>query len=273
MIKTFYKPESVAEALKLKEQFGAKICWFGGGTLINNALFGSHCVRMISVEKLRFNWIENKAGQLEIGAGVTLQQMIDAPEIWSVLRQAAGQLCSRNVRNMATIGGNIGANRTDSCLIPCLMALSAEVETAPDKRMSVEEYVRERHNGLILKVLIPPLRGTCRVQRVARQAKGPTIITVAVHILQSGQRIKKAIVALGGVAEQVMRLTAVEQGLEKGTLADKPAIERVVAEAITPQSTLSASAAYLSYISGVTIADLVAACQEGKNEYENQIHP
>jgi putative selenate reductase FAD-binding subunit len=269
MIKTFYKPESVAEAMKLKEQFGAKSCWFGNGTLINNALFGSRCERVISIEKLQLNRIASRNSHLEIGAGVTLQQMIDAPEIELVLRQAAGHLWSRNIRNMATIGGNIGANRTDSCLIPCLMALSAEVETAPGKRMSVEEYVRERHNELILKVLIPLPEGVCRVQRVARQAKGPTIITAAVYILQSGQRIKKAIIALGGIAEQVTRLTAVEQGLEKGSLADKPAIERAVAKGITPRPTLSASAAYLSYISSVTIADLVAACQEGKNEYEN----
>jgi putative selenate reductase FAD-binding subunit len=264
MIKAFYKPESVAEAVKLKARFGAKVCWFGGGTLINNALFGSPCEKVIDLEKLHFNRIEKKDGHLEIGSGVTLQEMIDAPEIWPVLREAAGHLWSRNVRNMATIGGNIGANRTDSCLIPCLMALAAELETAPDDRMLLEDYVRTRHNGLIVKVLVPPIQGTCRVRKIARQAKGPTIMTTAVHIIRSTDHIKKAIITLGGVGKQVIRLNTVEQGLEKGILANKKAVELAVAEAIAPGSHSSDPADYLTYISGVTIADLVEECRGEK---------
>jgi putative selenate reductase FAD-binding subunit len=264
MIKTFYKPECVAEALELKARFGAKACWFGGGTSINNALFGSPCEKVIGLEKLDLRRIEKRDGWLEIGAGVTLQELIDAPQVPPALRQAAGHLWSRNVRNLATIGGNIGARRSDSCLLPCLMALEAQLELAPEGCLSIEEYLRVRSNDLILKVLIPAVQGACRVQRIARQAKGPTIVTAAVRIVSAAGRRQKAVIALGGVAKEVIRLAGVEQGLVNGTISDKPAIERAVAQAIAAGSFAAAATDYLTYISGVTIADLVEACRAEK---------
>ncbi len=48
-------------------------------------------------------------------------------DLYEVLKKAAGFIASRNIRNMATLGGNIAANRPDSYIIPCLMALKAEL--------------------------------------------------------------------------------------------------------------------------------------------------
>ncbi|RPI74740.1 MAG: hypothetical protein EHM45_17500 [Desulfobacteraceae bacterium] len=265
MIKRFYKPESVAEALRLKRQYGAKARWFGGGTWINNSLGAVDCERAISVEKLGLDRIERTSGRLSLGAAATLQQMIDSPEVWPVLQQAARFLWSRNLRNMATIGGHIALGHRSSGLIPCLLALGAELETTSNECIALEEYVREQQNDLILKVRVPSVRGVCQVARVARQAKGPTIITAAVHVIRTAGRIEKARVVLGGVGEQVLQLAIVERKLEEGPDIEKKVLEAAVAEAIAP----AAPTAYQSYIGSVTIADLVEACQEEKKAYEN----
>ncbi len=260
MIREFFKPASVPEAIELKEKYDDDICFFGGGTSINHPGLGPGCEKIISLESLGLKQIEETKIGLNIGASVTFQELLDVHHVPAVLREAASHMRSRNLRNMATIGGNIASNRPDAYLLPCLIALTAEIETAVSGRMPVEDYIQRDKGDLILEIHLPPIPDVCAVRRIARQDNDPTIVSAAVRVLRSGGEIKEAVIAIGGVADHVVRLSAIERQIQQGTLRDKDAIEKAVSDTVSPKNDILGSAAYKIYISGVVVSDCVEAC-------------
>ena len=126
MIQEFFKPQTIAEAVELKEKFKDKVVFMAGGTDINCTDSKYEIEKVIGIEQLKLNEISKTPGELLIGAGVTIQELLDSPKIPDQLATAARHFVNRNIRNIATIGGNIASNHTTSNLIPILIGLDAE---------------------------------------------------------------------------------------------------------------------------------------------------
>ncbi len=259
MMNTFLKPASAEEAAALKQKYSGSI-YFGGGTEINYAgsLTQSECV--IGLQALGLNAIEQDGDMVSIGASATAQELIDSPLVPEVLQEAAGYIYSRNIRNIATLGGNIGANTTDSALLPCLIALSAEVNTSEDGLISVEEYLSGGKQSLILSVRIPLQKWVCAVKKISRTVSSVSVINVAVRIDGTWEDVREAVIAVGGVAPRVVRLASIEAGLASGGLKDGDELQKAVSEAVSPQSDILGSMSYKQYICGVVVADCVSVC-------------
>lgn len=262
MIKQVFKPASFKEAVKLKN---ADIYYLSGGTRINWApaqaerkLKGKPAIeKVILVQNLLSKKIKKQGADLFIGAGITLQELIDAPETPEALKKAAGFIASRNIRNMATLGGNIAANRPDSYIIPCLIAQKADVKTADAGIMSVETYIREEKNYLIEQIILPRVEGTCVIDVALKSSGAYPCVTAAVRVSH-----KEAVVVLGCVSDHVIRLKQVEPGIMEGSLfGDR--LAAAIEKQISPQSDLVGSAAYKKYISGSMIAHLVELSRKG----------
>ena len=144
MIQDFFKPQTIAEALKLKQKFKDEAVFMAGGTDVNCTDSKYEIEKVIGIEQLKLNKISKTQSELSIGAGVTIQELIDSPKIPDQLKTAAGHFINRNIRNIATIGGNIASNNSASNLIPILVALDAELKiggsTTP---VPVYEYVTQ----------------------------------------------------------------------------------------------------------------------------------
>ena len=261
MIHDFFKPASVEEALSLKNTHIESL-YLGGGTEINYAGSSQKNECAISLEKLDLNTIRQDGTGLILGASVTLQELIDSSLVPEELQNAARHMYFRNIRNMATLGGNIGANRTDSALIPCLIALAAELHTAEDGRVSVEEYLSGDNQALILSVCIPGLKGKCRVKKISKSSGSPSIVTVAVRIDGSWGKIRDAVIAVGGLAPKVIRLSSIEEELKSGMLTEKDDLQNAISDTVSPQTDVLGSVSYKKYICGVTVADCVSECME-----------
>ncbi len=261
MIQEFMTPASIEEAVVLKKTRSGSL-YFGGGTEINHAGSSKKSDCVISLEKLGLNSVEQNGNQLILGASVTLQELIDAPLVPVTLQKAARHIYSRNVRNMATLGGNIGANRSDSALIPCLIALSADLDTAEDGRISVEDYISGNKQSLILSVIVPKQKGSCVVKKVSKSSASSAIITVAVRIDGSWGNINGAVLAVGGIGSQIMRLWSVEDGLKSGSIKNRDELQLAVSNVVAPQTDVLGSVSYKKYICGVTVADCVDECME-----------
>jgi len=155
MIQEVFRPASLEEAVDLHSREGA--LYLAGGTLVNWAPAGLDPERVVLLEGLLDDGVVRRDGGVQIGAGISLQALMDIPEVPSPLRRAAGFIPSRCVRNLATLGGNIAANRTDSYVIPTLIALSARVETVEKGELPVEAYLAKGENALITRVILPKL--------------------------------------------------------------------------------------------------------------------
>ncbi len=255
MIEEVYRPASPDEAVAVKEREGA--VYLAGGTQVNWAPSGMNPAKAVLLAGLLPNDVTRRENGWEIGAGITLQDLVDAPEAPAVLRRAASMIPARCVRNMATLGGNIAANRTDSYLLPALIALGAEVETVERGVLSVEAYITGGEDALITRVRLPKTRGACVVDRVVRSSAALPTLTLGVRVAEG-----EAVIALGCVAPKVTRLREVEARVVSGALETETTVFRAVFDSIDPPAGLKESAAYRRYITATMVARAVTACRK-----------
>lgn len=266
MIKKVFKPASFEEAVKLKS---SDVYYLSGGTQINwtpamdeRKINGqSQIEKVIFLKDILSTEIRKESSALSIGAGVTLQELIDSSKTPDALKKAAKYIASRNIRNMATIGGNIAANRTDSYVIPCLIALKADVETVDEGIMCVEKYIREEKVSLIKKIILPPLDGVCVVDAVYKSSGSYPSVTTAVMVSK-----QEVVIVVGCVSKHVVRIKKLEQSVLNGSLKGSDLAAAVEAE-VNPVGDLLGSAKYKKYLSGTMVAhsiDLANEKQSGK---------
>jgi len=254
MIQYAYRPASLSEAVELRKKEQA--VYLSGGTWVNWAGSDIHPQKVVLLEDLLPDMVEKVNDGLEIGSGITLQTLMDAEDVPGPLRQAAGFIFSRSVRNMATLGGNIAANRTDSCVIPALIALNARIKTVGGAEIPVEDYLTQGEGTLIEWVVLPKVAGRCMVDRAALSSAAYPTLTFAIRVAAG-----EAVVALGCVADRVIRLQGIEEKIISGALAGEENIFNAVYAAVDPPAGLKESSAYRKTIAAAMVARAVMECR------------
>jgi putative selenate reductase FAD-binding subunit len=265
MITEFARASSIEEAVDFNRK---GFTYLAGGTQINNASsrrWGTPIEKVVSLDALDLSGISvDDTGAVIIGSGTTLQEIADSDIVPEALRNAAGFIPTRSVRNIATIGGNIAANRPDSYIIPTLIALEASAGLAGDNSLSVEAYVFGKHSELITCIQVPKSNVCCVAVKESRSQLALPVVSAAVRILRrSDSSIARVIVAAGCVAPHVIRLTGVERGIIDDSTIDAESqsrIELAVATEISPSVDFLGSAEYKRYINSVVIADALRRC-------------
>ncbi len=255
MIQEAVKPASLKEAAALQKE---GMVFLSGGTLINWAPSEIQAEKVILLEGILPKTIEEKDGVIEIGAGVSLQDLVDSSLVPEALRRGAGFIPSRNIRNMATIGGNIAANRPDSYIIPVLLALRANVKTVNDEVVPVYSYCKEERSELIVSVELPRTAETVVVDRALRSSAAyPSAIT-AVRVSEND-----CVIALGCMSSHVVRLETIERGIISGSLISEEDVFKAVYAAVDPPDGMKESSEYKRYIASALIAHSVESCRKG----------
>ena len=253
MFEQLLKPASLDEAVKFKNQFKDDAVYMAGGSKLNAAPTRSTKSVAISLAGLGLNTIKSEGGVVTIGATATLQQVIDNPVVPAAVREAAGFVYSRNVRNQATFGGELFAQQNEAVLLPVLLVMNAKVALAGGAVIELADWLAGSRDALVLAVMLPESDVCCTTRKLARSAGGLTVLTAAVAITTDvRQRI-----AVEGVVPCASRLPGVEQ---KGLSGE--ALQAAVSEAIAPIADLRGSVSYKRYIAGVLVADLVNDCQQ-----------
>jgi len=262
MIKDFHIPTDSQDAVNLKQTHPEAV-YLAGGTQVNRApLERKLPSAVIDIRGVVPARIYKEGENLIIGSMASLQDLVESPLVPEPLAQAAGFIPTRSLRNQATIAGNIAAARSDSYLIPVLIALSAETRIFGGELL-VEDYVRNHHDELILEILIPPLQGICVAVKESRSHLAYPVVSAAVSLSfdTSKRKISAACIAVGCVAKTTIRLAQVEEDIVSGKLRQRSDIEKAIRIAINPEDDILGSAEYKKYINGVVIADAVISAQ------------
>ena len=294
MIEHFHRPATVREALALKKRFQGRAVFLAGGTQLNSnacvrcpehgsSLSGlgldrserkqgavmlrppcsSACAlrpeHLFSLAGLGLDRVVGTQGVVSIGPLCTLQRLIDDRRVPAGLRAAAAQIVNRNIREMATLGGHLASNPSSSDLIPMLIALNAKLgwsRPGAAKTIPVADYVAKPAAGLITRIVLPRPKAArvaaCRNARASASAR--SIVSAAVSMTVVRDTVKDPVVALGGVAGHVVRLTAVEDALDGKPLPAMDELQELASRAVRPASDLSGSAAFRRYQAGVVVA-------------------
>ncbi|MGI5843715.1 MAG: FAD binding domain-containing protein [Candidatus Xenobium sp.] len=255
MFLEFDKPATVAEAVELRRRYPTSL-YLAGGAEVNSRGGHARCApgvkvdRAIQITHLPLRGYHSMPDEFLLGAGTTIQDLIENPEAPPLLARAATQFANRNIRNVATLGGNLAINRSCSNLIPSLLALEAEIkllEPEGEKVIPLEQYVAGHDpSSLILSVKIPRqrLEAPWATRKHSRTVNDLSIVSVAV--VHEGNRgsLRRVAVALGGVAPTAVRLHDLEERLEGQALPDRDTLEGWVKDMIHPIDDVRGSAAY-----------------------------
>jgi CO/xanthine dehydrogenase FAD-binding subunit len=128
----FHEALSLEEAAALMARFGAQARLLAGGTDVlvdmrKGRLQLDHLVSINRIEALK--GIEERGGATRIGALTTVAQLLRSPAIrerFPALGDAAAKMAGPQIRNMATVGGNLCNAFRCADLPPVLMVLGAE---------------------------------------------------------------------------------------------------------------------------------------------------
>jgi putative selenate reductase FAD-binding subunit len=255
MITDIVRPKTVAEAVKAKSAPGA--AWLGGGTWLNSGK-AENVTTLVSLEHLGLHSIHAGSGRCVIGATVTFQELVDNLHVPRALRDAARLTASRTLRNMVTVGGELGLKPADSAVIPVLLALGADVDLAGKKSLPVRRYLDEGSGGLVLGVSVP-VALLAAVSAVSRASHSPRSLVAAVSAHAAAPVLKGVVIVVSDCRGTPVRLVEAERRLEGAALPGHEGIEQLAHVGFSPQPDLHAAVEYKRYMAGVLVADLLAA--------------
>jgi xanthine dehydrogenase small subunit len=201
--------------------------------------------------------IDRQGDHLRIGAGVTITDLMAAlaplyPDFAELLRRYG----SVQVRNAATIGGNIANGSPIGDGPPALIALGATLQLrhgTTRREIALEEFFldyrkQDRAAGELIEAVIVPVQAPAlRCYKLSKRFdQDISAVCGCFNVTLSDGIVTAARIAFGGMAGIPKRAAAVEAALigKPLTLETAHALKPLFARDFTPLSDMRASAAY-----------------------------
>jgi CO/xanthine dehydrogenase FAD-binding subunit len=256
-------PRTLEEALAERAAHPEAIAVAGGTDLMVAVNFGHlrppALLDLSHVDELKLWGREN--GRMSLGAGVTFARIARELAEHRPLAEAARSVGSPQIRNRATIGGNLGTASPAGDGIPVLAAYDADVvvaSSAGERRLRWDEFLvgvkrnALRPDELILGVEWNLPGGPGSFAKVG--TRNAMVIAIAGVCVQLDLQRRNVRIALGSVAPTVVRASEAEAFAAEAIAWDEPdrplpaaaAVEfgRLAARAATPIDDVRGSAAY-----------------------------
>lgn len=272
---TFHNPIAVEEALQLKQTHSDAV-WIAGATDLGVSLSHGQNVApaFIALDRIAsLRAIEVAADQIRIGASATLSELEEhLAGLVPALDQMLPWFAARQVRNRATLGGNLGSASPIGDLLPILLALDARIECQSlrgtrllDAAEFFLDYRRTARadDELITAVILPRRSGQMTAAyKVAKRQTDDISIVAAVFAVECDdeQRVRHARLAYGGVAAIPLRARNAEDFL-LGRVLDADTTDQVsqlLRGTFRPLSDQRASAEYRSELCATLFQRFVA---------------
>lgn len=265
-LEEFLYPQSLAEAVQKKHEYGEAAAPIAGGTeIVPNLPPEIRC--LIDLTRLGLDYIEDEPDCLRIGATTTMHQLAVSP---AVAKLASGVLSSSScqgwpteVRNTATLGGNLVGGGPFADSPPALLALDAEVVVARlggEERVPIQDFFVDYRRtavgqGILKEIQIPrPSPGARGVfLKFGRTQVDQALVNLAVTMEMDSGLCSKVRIALGAIGRTPQRILEAERALlEKPLEADViDNVVSIVTELVDPVLDLRASADYRRELAGV----------------------
>ncbi len=267
MWKNYYSVTSLAEALELLNQYQTRARVIAGGTDILIEL--ERGVRqgvdtLIDITRISdLNKITQSDGVIQLGALVTHNQVANSEllvEQALPLAQASWEVGAPQIRNRATVAGNIITGSPANDTITPLYALNANVTLASvdgERIVPLREFytglrktVMQPHE-LLTKISFEPLQNNERgifIKLGLRRVQAISVVNIAVILAfaDDQETIQSARITLGSVAPTIIRIPSAEDYLVGKILSEDVIRETVqlVSSTPTPIDDIRSTASY-----------------------------
>jgi carbon-monoxide dehydrogenase medium subunit len=244
----YLEPQSIEEALSLLSRYHGKSKIVAGGTdlmlqIRNRAITPDYVIDITRIPGLDQITFDDQQG-LRLGALTTIRALETSVELqrkYPVISQAARQLGSVGIRNVATVGGNLCNALPSAEMSQVLLALSARLRIVGprgERTLPLEDFFTGagktllEPDELLVEIFVPPLAPPTSGIYIKHSPRGPidlAIVNITVLIaMNPEERIcKDAKIVLGAVAPTPLRARKAEDILKgrivDGALSDKAA--------------------------------------------------
>lgn len=246
----YVKPDTLDEALEFLWEHGKETKLIAGGTdvLIDLRAGKLRAKYLMDISRLaEIKGIEPQEEGLSVGAGVTLSEIHNSEILERYapsLRKASYTFASRQIRNMATIGGNAGNASPSADTVPPMIVhetVAVLRNINGERRVPIEELFTGpyksvvRPEEMIFVFLLKPAEGLYSdFQKIGRR-KALAIARMNMAVLagkDAAGRIDFIRIAIGSSTPTPIRVREVEAFLKDKKLDSKTMIEggRMMAE-------------------------------------------
>ena len=269
----YVAPLTVAEAARVLAEEGEGAYALAGGTdlvvrMRNGTVRPTVLVDLQRIPDLAV--IARQDGHLRIGAMTTIAALIGSAEVrhlTPVAAEAGAQMGAVQLRNLATVGGNLASAVPSADLAPPLLVLDAVARIAGPaaaRTLPLEDLFVGPHRSalrqdeVLTAVDIPlPVAGTgaAFLKFGRRRAQVLAVVNAASWVRLQQGTIAEVRIALGAAAPTPMRARAAED-LLRGQKADPDRLDAaavVAAQETKPISDLRASADFRRQLSRVLV--------------------
>ena len=263
----FYQPATLQEASRLLKENGPGGRFLAGGTDLVIAMKEKGLLPKYIVDLKRLPGLsgirENSDGSISLGALTTLHEIETSPLIkrrYPFLAQSAAEVGSIQIRNRATVGGNIANASPSADTSPALMALGATATVAGasgERKTALEEFFKGPGQNVmnpdeILTEIIIPQTGVNLVGEYIKFSPREMMdlayvgVAVAYHLAPNDRKCTGVRIVLGAVAPTPIRAKRAEASLEGQVLSEAVAEKagQIAAEEAKPISDVRSSADY-----------------------------
>ncbi len=225
-------PESLDDCLRLLAERGPETKLLAGGTdllpqMKNSVVMPKRVIDLSGVARVKI--LESDAKGLRIGAAVPARQLEQDPRVragYASVAESAALIGSVQVRNLATVGGNLCNAAPSADMAPPLVALEAQAVIAGPKgerRVPLSDFftgVRTTVLGpdeLLVEIVASAPgahSGGCYIRHTPRRELDIAVVGVASQVTLANGVCAKARIALAAVAPTPVRATTAEAALE-----------------------------------------------------------
>jgi len=267
----YYQANSLKEAYQIMDSFDGRIHYVAGGTdlfirihqgtIEPDALISLRGIKGLSGISL------NKS--LSIGSMTLLRDIERNAQIrqaYPVLSQAVWWLASPQIRNVATVGGNLANSAPSADCAPPLLVLGAELTIeGPNikRKIPIEEFFTGpgenclNKKEVLTQIEIPAITSKAGMSflKIGRVIRDLAISNVAALLVLENRTCRKIRLAAGAVAPIPVRLRSVEEMMigEKITPKLLDQVKKKAQQEVCPISDVRSSVQYRREVTGVLV--------------------
>lgn len=278
----YLEPQTLKQALSSLNNYGNKAKVIAGGTdlvplLKDKTLRPEYLISIGRIADL--DYIRMDKTGIRIGALTTICSIDQSPQIKAhcgILCQAASQMASTAIRNVATLAGNLCNASPAADMAPALLALSATVKLVSvtgERVVPLEEYFVGpsstvlKPNELMTEIQMPalaPKTGGAYIKYTTGGGEELALVGVAALITMTDGTCTDAKIALGAVAPTPIRAPKTEK-LLIGKKIDDNLIKkaaRTASDELSPIDDIFGSAEYRREMIKIIARDAIKQAAE-----------
>jgi carbon-monoxide dehydrogenase medium subunit len=279
----YYQPDSLKEAYQIKDSLNGRVHYVAGGT---DLFINIHKNMIESDALISLKGIKSLCGisfkdNLTIGSMTLLRDIERNNQIhqtYPALSQAVWWLANPQIRNVATIGGNLANSAPSADCAPPLLVLGAKltIEGPNSKRkIPIEEFFTGpgenclNETEVLTQIEIPeimPKAGMSFV-KIGRTVRDLAVSNVAALIVMEKKTCGKVRLAAGAVAPTPIRLRSVEEMMTGERITPKllDQVKKKAQQEVRPISDVRSSAEYRREVTGVLVRRAIEQVMQNIN--------